>query len=36
MKTAVLHKNGDPTTQEVLSVEANTDVPEPGENEKLY
>lgn len=35
MKAAVLHKNGDPTTTEVISVVDETEVPTPGEGEIL-
>ena len=35
MKAAFLHKNGDPTTTEVLSVDSNVPVPTPAEGELL-
>jgi NADPH:quinone reductase-like Zn-dependent oxidoreductase len=35
MKAAILHKNGDPTTTEVLSVEENVKIPEPEKDEIL-
>jgi NADPH:quinone reductase-like Zn-dependent oxidoreductase len=35
MKAAILHKNGDPRTNEVLTVDENVDVPQPKKDEVL-